>query len=419
VLPPSNRSPYSPPVTSTPCKLWRSWIAALVCLPMTLGGMACKSGNAAQKLAESTAPTLEGSTGKCKPGNEASKSLVVEWPMGDRAALEGRVNSSLVAVRYRNCEMELITNCSVQGSYKYISVTPKSENVRITNADELYAKIPIGAVKLEGKLERDGELNVDMVLVGRHESDRYRFQVSDLDGRCEGATHVVTGLTVGAFVFYSGAGADIGLGGEVRGTGVQAGAGSTASRELLSRDGDPEKCIQSPDTIAAPPIGCGALLQVEVVPIDRPPATYTDSSGVTQLADPNEVAGENLDTDTLDRRIKVAAFGALSGYVIAASGIFLVAFGANLYLPYRASDSSNPDVGQAGTAERDKYISRYNTSLGMLFGGVGATVLGLGLGLFASVRLKKLRNERSTRLAGIEFAPVPGGGMFVGSTWRF
>ena len=91
--------------------------------------------------------------------------------MGDRAALEGRIKQGLVAVRYRNCEMELISNCSVAGSYRYISVTPKSETVRITNADELYAKIPIGAVKLEGQLERDGALNVDMVLVGRHEAD--------------------------------------------------------------------------------------------------------------------------------------------------------------------------------------------------------------------------------------------------------
>jgi hypothetical protein len=383
---------------------------------MILGVTACKGGNAAQRLAESTAPTLEGSTGKCKPGGEASKSLVVEWPMGDRAALEGRVKSTLVAVRYRNCEMELITNCSVQGSYKYISVTPKSENVRITNADELYAKIPIGAVKLEGKLERDGELNVDMVLVGRHEADRYRFQTSDLEGRCEGATHVVTGLTVGSFVFYSGAGADIGIGGEVKGTGIEAGAGSTASRELLSRDGDPAACVQTADT-SAPPVGCGALLQVEVVPIDRPEVTSTTSStAIGQMTDTTDVAGENLDTDTLDRRIKVAAFGALSGYAIGAGGVFLMIFGLRMNGAYNAEAAN---VGQAGSAERDKYISRYNASLGMLYGGIGATVLGLGLGLFASIRLKKLRNERSTRLAGVDFSPIPGGGMFVGSTWRF
>ena len=119
-----------------------------------------------------------------------------------RAALEGKAKQSLVAVRYRNCEMELITTCTVAGEYKYLSVTPKTENVKITNADELYARIPIGAVKLEGKLERDGQLNVDMTLVGRYESERLYFKQLDLAGRCEGATHVVTGLGVGAFEFH-------------------------------------------------------------------------------------------------------------------------------------------------------------------------------------------------------------------------
>ena len=107
-----------------------------------------------------------------------------------------------------------------------------------SNADELYAKIPIGAVRLEGQLARAGELNVDMIQVGRHEAERFHFNQADLSGRCEGATHVVTGLSVGAFVFYSGAGADIGLSGSATGTGISAGAGSTASKEVLNRDGD-------------------------------------------------------------------------------------------------------------------------------------------------------------------------------------
>lgn len=387
---------------------------------MVLGVSACKSGNTAQKLANSTAPTLEGSTGKCKPGGESEKSLVVEWPMGDRASLEGKVQDRLVAVRYRNCEMELINNCSVAGSYRYISVTPKSETIRITNADELYAKIPIGAVKLEGKLERDGALNVDMVLIGRHESDRFRFQTSDLDGRCDGATHIVTGLSVGAFVFYSGAAADVGVGVGVKGTGVEAGVGSSASSELLSRDGDLSACVlpTGADAIVGPPPGCGALLQVEVVPIDRPEvAATTSSSTIGQLTDTTSVKGENLTTDTLDRRIKVATIAALSGYAVGAAGVVVGLLGVRKNSSY-SEDATSTTFGPAGSDERAKYISGYNLSLGMLYGGIGGAVLGFGVGLFASIRGKKLRNERSTRLAGVEVAPIPGGGM-VGASWSF
>ncbi|PRQ04211.1 hypothetical protein ENSA5_09950 [Enhygromyxa salina] len=413
-------------MTAPPFKLWRTVVAAAVALPMTLGIVACKTGNAAQKLADSTAPTLEGSVGKCKPGAEASKSLVVEWPMGERAALESRVKQGLVAVRYRNCEMELITNCTVSGAYSYTSVTPKSENIKITNADELYAKIPIGAVKLEGKLERDGQLNVDMVLVGRHEASRYYFQTSDLSGRCDGATHVVTGLSVGAFVFYSGAGADIGISGGVKGTGVETGAGSTASKEILNRDGDAAAC-SAPSTvaegetgdlaIAGPPAGCAAALQVEVVPIDRPQMTTTTStSAVGKMTDTNGVAGVDLATETLDKRIKVMTFTALSGYAIAAGGVVLAYIGLAQNKKYSAEST---DVGAAGSADRSKYIAGYTTSQAMLYGGIGGFVLGAGIGLWATVRGNKLRNERSTRLAGLDVAPLPGGGFSLGAAWSF
>lgn len=396
---------------------WRYPIALVVSLSMGLGVGACKSGNAAQRLASSTAPTLEGSTGKCKPGNAASKSLVVEWPMSERAALEGRVQRGLVAVRYRNCEMELITNCSVIGNYEYLSVTPKSENVKITNADELYAKIPIGAVRLEGQLARSGQLNVDMILVGRHEADRFRFAAADLSGRCEGATHVVTGLNVGAFVFYAGAGADIGLSGSAAGTGISAGANSTASKEMLNRDGDMAACIPS-DGVSGPPPGCSALLGVEVVPIDFPEPTNNGSTAVSNLTDTKEVAGVNLTTSDLDRRIKIMNFTALSGYLVAVSGILVFVFGYRMNAAYKG-DIPSSEIGQPGSSERAKFVSRYNASLGMIYGGIGGAVLGISLGLFATVRGNKLRNERKTRLANFQLTPLPEGGVFTGLGFRF
>ncbi|GEM_PF-508290 len=421
----------------------RAGIALAVSLPMTLGLLSlsgCKSGNTAQHLAQSTAPTLEGSMGKCKPGNDASKSLVVEWPMGDRGALESRVKQRLVVVRYSNCEMELITNCSVAGNYDYVSVTPKTENIKITNADELYARIPIGAVKLEGKLERAGELNVDMTLVGRHEAARYRFQRSDLEGRCEGATHVVTGLSVGAFVFYSGSDANIGLRGGAKGTGIEAGGGSSASTEVLNRDGDREACLRAPERATVgqggelpvgpperpgPPPGCGALLEVEVVPIDLEQVSYGGSgrsSSVVQLPDTADVAvaGEQLATTTLDKRIKAMTFTALGGYVVAVGGGIMAYVGVikNKRYDPDASTATSTTVGLAGSPERQDYISGYNASLGLLYGGIGALVLGAGVGLWASLRGKKLRNERSTRLAGFGVVPSPEG-VTVGATFEF
>jgi len=407
-------------VMQPPSRMWRTLIAAAVSLPMVLGVSACKTGNTAQKLATSTAPTLAGSTeGKCKPGNEASKSLVVEWPMGERAALEGRVARGLVAVRYRNCEMELITNCSVTGAYSYVGVTPKSENVKITNADELYAKIPIGAIRLEGQLARAGELNVDMIQVGRYETDSYRFAESDLSGRCEGATHVVTGLSVGAFVFYSGAGADIGLGVGVKGTGVEAGGGSTASKQVLNRDGDGLACVQDTEREGPPP-GCGALLRVEVVPIDRPqPTTTASTTAVGKLTQTDDVAGVDLTTSALDKRIRLLGFTALSGYAVGAAGVLMVVFGLRMNTRYDSETIRSNEIGLPGSDDRAKLIAGYRNSLILVYGGLGGAVLGLSVGLITTIRGNKLRNERKTRLAGFQVTPTPEGGWFGGATWRF
>lgn len=406
-------------------------------LSLVLAGapLGCKTGNVAQRLADSTAPTLAGSTqGRCKPGSEAAKPLVVEWPMSERAALEGKAKQGLVAVRYRDCEMEVINTCSVQGSYTFIGVTPKSETIAITNADELYAKIPIGAVNLEGQLERSGELNVDMTLIGRHEADRYRFELSELEGRCEGATHVVTGMSVGAFVFYSGAAANIGVGGELEGSGVGAGAGSTANKQVRNRDGDPAACEAAIDGAEAPPPGCGALLRVEVVPIDRPkpqaqPAYSSSSAGFgsptnssSSSAPPagGQVAGETLTTDALDRQIKVSrAFtGVFIG--IGAAGLPLMISGAYLTATeYAPQDLSQQQIGLAGSEDRRKYIANFQTSQILLFTGLGALVTGLPIGIAIAARNARLRNERSTRLAGIDVTPLPGAGAALSARWDF
>lgn len=228
---------------------------------------ACKPGaNAASQVAP--APTME-TTGQARCGvhNSQEKPLVVEWPAAERGALEARAQRGLVAVRYSGCEMEVLTTCKVDVPYDYLAITPKSESVKIRELDDLYATLPVGAVSLEGKLERAGELNVDMKVVGRYESPRVHFDDRDLNGRCDNATHVITGLTAGAFEFYTGASAEVGVGVDVAGT-AGGGASSSSDKEVLNIDGEMDACDQASNADTSPPERCGAVLRVEVVPIE-------------------------------------------------------------------------------------------------------------------------------------------------------
>ena len=225
-------------------------------------------------------------------------------------------------------------------------------------------------------------------------------------------------MSVGAFEFYSGAQGDIGVGGGVKHTGIEAGAGSTASKELLNRDGDATACVppvpgEPPE---GPPQGCGALLRIEVVPIDKPTPTTSSNTGVAAITETDDYAGTDLTTEALDKRIKLLTFTALSGYLIAGGGVAMSLIGLQLNKKYGATSS---DIGAAGSAERTKFIRGYNTSLGLLYGGIGAFVIGVPLGLVTTIRAKKLRNERATRLAGFGISPLPEGGVHIGASWRF
>ncbi len=233
-----------------------------------LAGCLNPGGNAASHLA--AAPTYDApGQAKCSVKKSAEHPLVVEWPSADRATLEAKAQSGLVAVRYVGCEMEVLHRCKLPGKYGYTSITPKHDTVTIRDTDELYASMPVGAAKLEGALAQSGQLNVSMTIVGRYDADHTDFTSEVLDSDdCARATHVVSGMTTGAFELSTGA--DASVGGGVSVAGIGGGAKSTSKRETLERDGHEEKCEGGSGTAGQPPDGCGAVLRLDVLPLVTP-----------------------------------------------------------------------------------------------------------------------------------------------------
>ncbi len=246
------RIPHSRPATV-------AFIAA-ACLALP----ACSGPNLASNLAKPPdfAPKDQS---KCGVTKSQAEPLIVEWPDAARGRLEALLRRGVVAVHYSGCEMEVLGQCSAKGRYGYASFTPKRSNVKMRDADELYANIPAYAVKFEAALQKAGELNVSMMIVGRYEADHVGVRAEELEGQCEGATHVVNALTVGSFDFYAGADASLGAG--VAAGDAGAGAKSTSKRETLNQDGDAAACASSKRDDKEPPFGCGALIRIEVIPI--------------------------------------------------------------------------------------------------------------------------------------------------------
>lgn len=216
-------------------------------------------------------PTVDLGGSRCSVARGADSPFIVEWDGTDRARLESAIRKGVVAVRYQGCEVELLAACNADVAYDYVALSPKEESVEVHDADELYARFPRGAVRLEGKLERAGSLAVDMMVVGRHEAPSVRVAREQLHGTCKTATHVVTGLTVGAFSFHTGSKASMGASVEVGAHG-EASRSSEARREELSTDGDVASCQGAAPGDPAPPDRCGAIMRIEVVPLPDPGA---------------------------------------------------------------------------------------------------------------------------------------------------
>lgn len=244
----------------------RRRLSVLTSIAPVLLLLGCGPSTPAGALAKPPEFAPEGQT-KCSVSKSQSRPLIVEWPASDRAALESQAQRGRVVVRYSGCELEVLRRCRAPGNYGYTPLTPKHETVAMRDADELYANIPVYAAKFEGTLERAGQLNVSMTIVGMYESFEPLPSESQLEGDCERATHVIHALTVGAFEFYAGAEAGVSAGAGLLGASV--GGKSSASRESLSRDGTDQACQAATKRDNEPPDGCGGLLRLEVVPIER------------------------------------------------------------------------------------------------------------------------------------------------------
>jgi hypothetical protein len=198
-----------------------------------------------------------------------TRPLVVEWSALDRAALEARAKQGLVPVRYVGCHIEVLAECVAPSRYTYVytPTTTKRDTVRIRNEDDLYSNLPLGAAKLEATLERAGELRVDMTIVGRYSVPIASLPRNELVGPdCGGATHVISGLTVGEFNLSAAGRASVSAAaGFVVGPSAQG--SSSASQQELAEDGDEGACGRATGADTAPPHGCAAPLRIELTPV--------------------------------------------------------------------------------------------------------------------------------------------------------
>jgi hypothetical protein len=148
---------------------------------------------------------------KCSPKSH-DRPFIIEWDATDLSQFEGITTNDIVFVRYEGCELRVIDSCrndSVKGSlgaYKPVDWTSGSlEKISISNEGDLYAKLPLGAATLGGRVAAGETFRMEYFVSGVRTATRpvvYRGDVDPMAG-CKGATHFVYAYNLGAFALGS------------------------------------------------------------------------------------------------------------------------------------------------------------------------------------------------------------------------
>lgn len=201
----------------------------------------------------------------CSPKNHL-RPFIVEWDATDMSSFESYAANDIVVVRYEGCELQILDECrndsirGSQGAYKPVEWTTGSlEKINIANQGELYAKLPLGAASLGGRVSGGEKFSMEYYVAGTRNATRAAVYADDLAANpgCEGATHFVYGYNLGAFALGSARDFNAEAGGSAYGFGV--GGKTSKTSQADKKGGDLGVCKSDSATEVA---GCKAPIRL-------------------------------------------------------------------------------------------------------------------------------------------------------------
>jgi hypothetical protein len=181
------------------------------------------------------------------------------------------MKDGVVVVKYDCQKLSIVKGCKRRGAYSFAPVQRKEETLQLASSDEVQANVPLGLATFGAAMKRGSTIDIGLVLVGKKSAAIGEVVRSDLEGSCEGATHVVRGASVGAFSVGTGQRGAVRAVADLFGKSVQG--ASDASRASLNRDGDIEACRTSKSDAASPPDQCQSPVRLELEAItEKAPA---------------------------------------------------------------------------------------------------------------------------------------------------
>jgi hypothetical protein len=209
-------------------------------------------------------PGAPGLASRCQLGAVQTSVLVTEWAAAEKSNLEGMLGGGAVAVQFTGCQMRVLPQCRLAGRYTWQRTTPSTDYFDIAGEGDLYAKLPLGAVSLEGELKRSGTLGVQTTVSGQVRLEGLTGADVPNQPECAEATHVVSALTLGAFVLSAGQALTARSSANVHTVG-EAGGSYSRTGHVVRAAGDSATCVNA--TSERPSADCSSPIEVFLSPI--------------------------------------------------------------------------------------------------------------------------------------------------------
>ena len=244
-----------------PSNARKAWLA---CCLLLIGCAPGVLGDATSPQAPSAGAAL-GETDSCRAVAAYAEPLIVDWKGQQRLDLELAMKGGVAIVSYSCDRFELLKSCNLVGRYTFAGVSRKEDVVQLASRDEVKANLPLSGASLGAALERGTTIDLALVMVGKKATTVDVATRAELEGDCDGATHIVRAATIGAFAMDRGTRGSARAAAELFGAGM-SGASDDERREK-NKDGQIAACQSSSSADAAPPDQCQAALRLELVPI--------------------------------------------------------------------------------------------------------------------------------------------------------
>lgn len=235
---------------------------------MTLmGGCNGKNLGSAARPKEMTANEAlnGGSEVKCSASDD-DKTLIVDLDATDRKAIEEMINArkTVPVVGYDCKTLKVLTSCKLEAEFDYIGTSSRENVIEIENFDAVSASIPLASANLKASVQSGRKMAIALAEVGSRNSALElvaRPQLSPLrKGDCDGASHFIYRVDVGAFAIAQTTSGEAAAAVEVFNVG--ASGESKDARSSSKKEGSLDACKKSSDDDKGAPGDCSVPLRV-------------------------------------------------------------------------------------------------------------------------------------------------------------